>query len=220
MDKSDTLFRAVTTLDAEHDWATNARIQGTNDFAYAEGYRRAAQLLATYVINQQRDSDFLVYPITFLYRHNIELQFKRLIPNAAFLADLALPQGHERLLTTSHDLEQLWQLFAPSLRVLAQQDFGITNNEIDGIASYIQQIAAIDAGSFSFRYLKTKDGRLAIDATQIPLINVGILTTSMEKITAYFSGLSDALQEAVYIKCEMEAETRSDEARYNDEYSE
>src|SRR5712671_6183891 len=85
--KGDALFRSVTASEAdEDDWETNAWVRGATDYAYAEGYRRAARILADHVIQNRWDIDFLVYPIVFLYRHNIELQFKRLIPDGAFLA--------------------------------------------------------------------------------------------------------------------------------------
>ena len=46
-----------------------------DSIAYIEGYRRGALRLVQHVVEEQRDQDFLVYPIIFLDRHHIELCF-------------------------------------------------------------------------------------------------------------------------------------------------
>ena len=103
MAATDVLFRSVKAGEpGEHSWETNAWVSGASDYAYAEGYSRAARLLADYVIREKWDTDFLVYPIAFLYRHSIELQLKRLIPDSAFLADVALSEDKRNLLRGAH----------------------------------------------------------------------------------------------------------------------
>jgi hypothetical protein len=76
--KDDVLFRPD-----RKDWQTNADLNTDGvpaDYVYAEGYHRAGQILADYVIEKKWDQDLLVCPIVFLYRHYVELQLKRLIP--------------------------------------------------------------------------------------------------------------------------------------------
>ena len=51
---------------------------GCDEPASIEGYYLGANRLVAYVQQTQRDQDFLVYPITFLYRHFLELSFKRI----------------------------------------------------------------------------------------------------------------------------------------------
>lgn len=63
-------------------------------------------------------------------------------------------------LCTNHGLKQLWLLFkAVSVEVEALlDDPGMPKHDINGIESYIDQLHVIDAGSFAFRYPRTKTG--------------------------------------------------------------
>ena len=73
--KGDRLFR-----DDLSDYHNNACLSlGGDPFPYAEGYRRAAEILVHYVNDNGQDQDFLVFPILFLYRHHLELAMKRII---------------------------------------------------------------------------------------------------------------------------------------------
>src|SRR5260370_16784696 len=113
--KGDLLFRSISVGEGEdQSWETNACLRGATDYAYAEGYRLAARLIADHVIEKRWDTDFLVYPIVFLYRHNVELQLKRLIPQGAFLADHTSSETHRNFLHSSHSLHKFygWWLHA------------------------------------------------------------------------------------------------------------
>jgi hypothetical protein len=209
--KGDILFRSVKSGEAREDaWETNASIGRADKYAYAEGYRLAGRLLADHVIQSRWDTDFLVYPIAFLYRHYVELQLKRLIPDGAFLANEALSEATYNLLKRSHRLDQLWGVFEPILRQLAKGGSGISPAEIEALDSYIRQIHDIDEGSFSFRYGTTKSGAPSIDKDKLPHINIGVLAEGMEKLTAYLFGLGVAFYEEIQIKCEIENEARSE----------
>lgn len=70
------------------DWSNNAvlnRMTGEEWWVYAEGYARGAEILVRHVVDGNRDLDFLVYPIVFLYRHHLELALKDLIRGAGDL---------------------------------------------------------------------------------------------------------------------------------------
>jgi len=210
MTQNDVLFRSVKAGEAgAHNWETNAVVSRTSDYAYAEGYRRAARLLADYAISEKWDIDFLVYPIAFMYRHNIELQLKRLIPDAAFLANVALSDDNRKPLRSSHRLDELWGLFK-SLLAHLEGEFGLNMDDLKAIESYINQIHQIDDLSFSFRYITRKSGDPSIDTTKLPHINIGVLANAMEKLTGYFSGLGDAFEESVKAEYEMRAEAYAD----------
>src|SRR5208282_229980 len=127
--KGDILFRSVTAKEGdENDWETNARVSKASEYAYAEGYRLAGRILAAHVIQNKWDADFLVYPIVFLYRHNVELQFKRLIPMGASLTEQALSEADWRMLQESHDLSRLWALFTPILQIAGKGLASITKS--------------------------------------------------------------------------------------------
>lgn len=214
--KEDILFRSVSSAESEDDCETNAWVRGGNAYAYAEGYRRAGQILADHVIQNRWDTDFLVYPIMFLYRHNVELQVKRLIPLGASVMDQPINPADEKALTESHDLNRLWSIFKPILSKAAKGGLFLPVNDIDAIGSYIRQLHEIDQGSFAFRYVVTKTGAPSIDKEKLPHINVSVLAECMEKLTGYLFGLGEAFREAWDIKCEMEAEARAEMAQYYD----
>lgn len=216
MAEADVLFRSIKAgEESAHSWETNAWVSGASDYAYAEGYRRAARLVADHVIQSKWDIDFLVYPVAFLYRHNVELQLKRLIPDGAFLADVPLSEKDRELLPSTHRLDLLWILFKPILGKIAGE-FGVTDNDMKAIESYVNQIHRIDDRSFAFRYMNTKSGDRSIDGGELPHINVGALASAMEKLTATLFGLGEAFHEAVQVECEMRAEAYAD---YQQAYS-
>jgi len=72
--KGEKLFRGDL-----RDWINNACLRQGDDYACREGYRRGAQILVQAVGEKERDQDFLVYPIFFLYRHYVELVLKEII---------------------------------------------------------------------------------------------------------------------------------------------
>lgn len=216
--KDDVLFRSIEIgKGVQEDWEMNAWVRGATPYAYAEGYRLAARLVADFVIRKRWESDFLVYPIAFLYRHNVELQLKMLILDGAVLTAHALSETDRRVLKSSHRLDQLWEIFAPILRKLGT-DFGITSAAIEAIDSYIHQIHNIDELSFSFRYMTTKAGVPSIDKDKLPLLNVGVLATCMERLTAYLFGLGVAMHDAMKVQDEMNAEACAEEARCMEYY--
>jgi hypothetical protein len=210
--KGDVLFRSISVGEGEGQaWETNAWVRGATDYAYAEGYRRAARLLADHVIQKGWDTNFLIYPIVFLYRHNVELQLKRLIPAGAFLADHNISEADRNSLKSSHSLDKLRGIFEPILEKLGSA-FGVTPDYIQAIDSYIRQIHNIDELSFSFRYMASKSGAPSIDKDKLPYINLGILAAGMERLTSFLFGLGEAFHEAIQIKCEMENEAYSADA--------
>ena len=105
--KGERLFRGDL-----RDWKNNACLRQGDDYACREGYLRGAQILVEAVGEKERDQDFLVYPIVFLYRHYIELLLKEVIKNAPYLIDRELTIA-ERNHLDSHRLDLLWNDFKP-----------------------------------------------------------------------------------------------------------
>jgi hypothetical protein len=74
--KGDDLFTG-----GEGGWRTNAQLHGQRNagYGYVKGYRIAAQAMTQRLVDQQGwETDFLVYPVAFLYRHHLELMLKSL----------------------------------------------------------------------------------------------------------------------------------------------
>jgi hypothetical protein len=204
LDKNDVLFRHVNAGQGRQgDWKANAKVVEADDFDYQEGYRYAGRILADHIIEGERES-FLVFPIVFLYRHYVELQFKRLIPEGAFLFNRSLSVQDRALLAKSHRLDQLWELLKPIL-----QSASLKTDDIEAIDSYVRQIHAMDELSFSFRYPTTTTGEPSIDKKKPPYINIGVFAKCMERLPSYLYGLGEMFREWYQVKCEMEAEARS-----------
>jgi len=203
--EADVLFRSVSPQ--EGDWKMNARITNASEYAYAEGYRLAGRVVADFVIQDRWEADFLVYPIVFLYRHCVELQFKKLIPDAAALADRDIADDQKRILSSSHRLDQLWAILEP---ILEDRSIDIDSSSIAAIGSYVRQVSEIDKESFSFRYSITKSGDPSLDNKKLPHVNLRVFAGCMEKLTGYLDGLGAMISEHLQIKWEMEAEARQE----------
>lgn len=92
----------------------DARLHFTSDmsYGYIEGYRKAALLLAIATIEKEKDVDYLVYPLGFLWRHHFELQLKYLVAKAGQLDGSFDKNNH------GHSLSKLWQNLRPKLEQL------------------------------------------------------------------------------------------------------
>ncbi len=154
--KGDLLFRGDLP-----DWWCNACLNvmhGGDDLGYTEGYRRGAQHLVQYVIDNQTDQDFLVYPILFLYRHHIELALKRILRRAPYLIDRNLTAAEEKHLG-QHRLDRLWQDFKPMFISICEKAgwrSAETKSNLEGVEDYIRQLVELDPDSMSFRYALSK----------------------------------------------------------------
>jgi len=182
-------------------WETNAIVRSADEYACAEGYRRAGRIVADYVIHERWVADLLVYPIVYLYRHHVELQLKRLIPAGAFLTGHDLNEQDRRDLRESHDLKQLWAIFEPILQK-ARDFVNIAPEDVMGMGSYVYQLHEHDPSSTNFRYTVTKSGLPSINNKKLPQINVGVLAEGMEKLANYLFGLGEAFHESMQLKYE------------------
>lgn len=202
-------------------WRANACLhpngEGDNG-AYALGYRRGAQVLAEYAVREGMDQDLLIYPILFLYRHAVELWLKRCIPVAADLVDKPLEE-HERKELACHRLDKLWSMFKPRLDLIRKnQRCKITQEVIDGIKSYIDQLRGVDENSYSFRYAADKNGNPNLG--DLRYINIMRITVLMESLAQYCEGLDESIREQYQAKRECLWEARQQtlsEGGYDDE---
>ena len=199
--KEDILFRGDLP-----DWHNNAclNVRPTGDeLAYTEGYRRAARCLVEHVSKTGRSQDFLVYPVIFLYRHNIELCLKEIIQAALQLLNRNADEKQKKNLN-GHRLDDLWR-DAKSLLSEVATSAGWQNlpkSDVDGIESYIRQISIIDPQSFSFRYARSKKGEKYIPP-QLHHINLRHFLDHIETLVEYLDGLSEGLNSLLETQAEM-----------------
>jgi len=137
------------------DWRLNACVNYAFDdlYAYAEGYRRAGDMLAEQLIaDPTHGLDFVVYPLVFLYRHAIELQLKGVIRDGRRLLRLrAVP----RKKLENHELDKLWELARPILEGVWPE--GDTRC-LDRIDAVVRELTEADPSSQAFRYDRDTHG--------------------------------------------------------------
>ena len=182
------------------NWPMDAMLdsQHGDSFAYREGYRMAGQILTQHA--ERGWVDFLVYPICHSYRHYIELTLKHLMRYGCRLAERELTPEELKLNTESHDLMRLWTRFKLMEReVAAVTGESYPPKEMDGISAYIEQLHAIDKGSFSFRYPQTKAGSVSVPLERINLTRFGEamerLCTALGSIDSYYGHMISATED-------------------------
>lgn len=155
----------------DKDWHNNACLNYMQDpmYLYIEGYKRAGDLLVAAAMEDNSDLDHLVYPITFLYRQNLELRLKDTIRNLNYVLEstFRLPHGH--------DIKRLW----PDVERLMIRIADKVNDGVDGfildtdralIGAAIEEFSRIDPKSTAFRYPTGKQGnRILQELTHISI---------------------------------------------------
>jgi hypothetical protein len=137
--------RAGDALFAEGDWTLNACRGWSHDqwFGISEGFRRAGDVLVQRCIDHRSDLDFLIHPIVFNYRQAIELALKHVwvVGSQLLDRDVTVPK--------KHDLAMLWT----RCRELIEEIFsGEPTTDLDAVGEVINQFAARDPNSTTFRY--------------------------------------------------------------------
>jgi len=154
--------------------------------AYAEGYKKAADILVQRVQDTASDQDFLVYPVCFLYRHYLELRLKSLIMVGQQLRrkNLQFPKHHE-----------VWKLWRESRAVLEQTWPDGPKIDLDNVEACIREFADVDRSSITFRYPSAKDGKENLsNVTHISLRNLSqVMGRLASLLDCAFDGMSEML---------------------------
>jgi hypothetical protein len=142
------------------------------------------------------DQDFLVYPIVFIYRHHVELQMKELIRNGRRLLDV------DGDFDANHNLVRLWS----ACREVLEQVFRRGEREaLDAIGEQLQQLAALDAGSYAFRYPEDRAGAPSLPP-ELRRFNLRHFAERMERIGGMLEGASTGISVYLDYKADMRSE--------------
>lgn len=165
----------------------NACLNFSSDMScgYIEGYLRAADRLVEHVDETDRDQDFFVYPIAFMYRQHIELQVKKIIDTGRKL--LTADGGHPK----HHKLHDLWPLAKGILRQIWPNESDPP--EFKSVDNFINQFSRIDPDSTAFRYPKQKTGKPSL--TGIQHINLQRLAESVHSFSEFLDVAASALDD-------------------------
>ncbi len=161
---------------------------------YAEGYKRAGDILVQYVVDNGRDQDFLVYPVAFLYRQYLELRLKELILVGSRLL------GKDADIPMEHDLEKLWRKARLNIEKVWPHS-QTTKAHLDAVEERLKELCGVDPGSDAFRYPEDKEG----SPTLIRVLNINLkhLKDVIQGISNVLDGSSTGMGEHLAAKHEM-----------------
>lgn len=156
---------------------------------YAQGYRRAADILVEHVRDLGRSQDTLVYPIVFLARQYLELKFKYLIMQLSTLF------GAQPVRRMGHNLARLWDACAALMR---EADLDGIDGLIQAVKDYIAEFDEADPRSQSFRYPDEVDGIPSLPS--IAYIDVKHFHERTSAIEEQLEALDSYIQAAIGVK--------------------
>lgn len=186
--RGDRLFTSAS------DWWNNARLGGAVDemFLYADGYKKAADIIVKHVGRTRSSQDFLVYPIVFLYRHHVELELKMIIRDGRALLKLS---DEDR---SHHRLGKLWKEARAIIQTVWPKD---SRSDLDAAEELIAELEAADPYSTAFRYDRDRDGKRSIPKN-ISHINLRHLAEIAGRLSVLLEGVNWSL--AHYLDTERE----------------
>ncbi len=179
-------------------------------YAYAEGYKLGADLLAKHVVDEEWDQDFLVYPAVFLYRHYLELRLKEILVRGRWLAGLppVSPSSY------GHNLKSLWRDARETLQLIWPDSESRRHDE--SIERVVMEFAETDPGSFAFRFPVTRGGGASLP--DLKAINLGHVAGVIGKVAPFLDGAVLGIEESGKAKAEADYYAARDaaEAAYRD----
>ena len=99
------------------DWQSDSIIRRTKEkwLYYAEGYKISMELIESELFKKYHDIDFLLFPLLYLHRHNLELKLKEIIVEGNYILgnkDFIPKGGHDLMILwneTQSTLKEVWQ---------------------------------------------------------------------------------------------------------------
>lgn len=169
----------VNKLFTEGHWEYNGclNFSADPDYGYAEGYKRASDILISWIKNQRRDQDFLVYPIIFLYRQSIELKLKSVIKNGLILLEI----NSEKI-----DHHNIVKLFDKSREILLKVG-PMCHEDLIKLEKIILALNELDPSSYVWRYSKDKKGNATLNPED-KSINLATLSEEITKAYSFLDG--------------------------------
>jgi hypothetical protein len=164
---------------------------------YAEGYKRAGDILVQYVIENDLAQYLLVYPIGFMYRHYVELRLKHLIVVGCTL----LGKHPSRKLRKEHDLLLLWREARPIIERIYPSG---EDAELGIIGERLEELSKVDFGSYAFRYPEDTKGSRTL--TGVRYINLRQLRDVVQGMSNILDGAGIGMEENLKAKHEMMAD--------------
>lgn len=174
---------SVSPFDPTFSFSHNAHVDTSHlaGSTYASGYFLAAHLLTQHVRKDKTERNLLVFPICYLYRHNLELNLKELISAGQRVF------GPINAHVTHHRIKDLW---AVGKQLLRKADPGRPDpHEFGNVDRVIDYISVVDEDAQAFRFPKKMNGDRSLDTvSEIDLESLGEMVNS---VTLYLWGCID-----------------------------
>lgn len=119
---------------------------------YQSGYQRAADLVVSGAGLDDLNADDLFFPVTYLYRHHLELALKGLV---CLGVDMGLLHGCDAMLA-DHGLEPLWDKAREMIRRASPES---PQADLDAVGTVIHQFHCLDPDGQRLRYSRNLTGK-------------------------------------------------------------
>lgn len=154
---------------------------------YSTGYKEAGDLL---IENADNHTDFLVYPIVFLYRHCIELRLKQIsIEGNKLLKTQVFTDKQMDDLFHNHKLDSLWS----RSKTIIEKLFPDESENLSSIKKMIDCFSTMDSTSYKFRYPVGTDGTPNHSKDHDTEISFIALKEMMNDIDLYLGGTAECI---------------------------
>lgn len=187
------------------NWTSHALVDKRLD--RADGYQRAAEILADHILTHRSDLDSVVFPFAACWRHYVELQLKRALMDLRRLLDVPVVEEQH------HDVLQLWNKVRPLL-VRAHPDESRRDRSIVG--RVLRQLAQLDPLGEDFRYAKRRDGSVTLAG--LDRLDVHAFHDAMQAVANYLEGLLDKTGDYLSDYLDLKSEYEDEMREMSDEY--
>lgn len=156
---------------------------------YSTGYKEAGDLL---IENADNNTDFLVYPIVFLYRHCIELRLKQISieGNKLLKTQVFTKREMNDILFRKHDLDLLWCYSKTIIGKLFPDE---SEENLSSIKKMIDCFSTMDSTSFKFRYPIDTNGKPNHPIDHDTSISFIALKKMMNDLALYLGGTAECI---------------------------
>ena len=164
-----------------------------SDYLLMDAFKKSADMIVSQIEAGQipEHPDAYFFPVTYLYRHAIELSLKQLVRHGIYLGILNESCRLKKLLNR-HDLHPLWnKVEGVLLHVWPDGNMG----DIHNVRRMVQEFHNIDPTGQNLRYSRTRSGNSTMDGLQgtVDLVN---LKNTCEGLFNFFDGCNAGLSEA------------------------
>lgn len=179
------------------------RMMNIDDSLYASAFKKAADLIIDGLQNKEDDPthpDMLFMPITYLYRHCLELKMKHIISVGQRLDRFDTSEQDKVIeIMGTHNLHRIWSL---ARKVITETWSGEPQDELDAVESVIQEFNAVDKSGQNLRYSKNKNGEKTSEDFPSS-VQLAHMKTIVDSVYRLLDGCVAELLEELGIKIDM-----------------